>query len=146
MAGCLQNDKFESVLKPLHLGVSVPDMEASIQWYHEVLGFKLERNTYLPALHAQVAFLRCDDFSIELFKHDEFQPLPEKRRNPNEDIKTVGNKHVAFSVNNIEKLKIKFKEKNVDFATDIFNVNKNKVFFIRDNSGNLIEFIQQTFS
>ena len=28
-------------LKPHHLGISVPDLETSISWYHDMLGFSV---------------------------------------------------------------------------------------------------------
>jgi len=129
-------------LKPLHMGVSVSDMETSIQWYQNVLGFQLERSTYMAPLKSKVAFLRLGDFSVELFRPDEVIPLPEERRIPNEDIKTNGTKHIAFLVKDMDALFKDLSEKKVDFATAVFGVNNNKVLFIRDNTGNLIEFIQ----
>jgi hypothetical protein len=34
-----------------HGGVSVPDLEASIRWYREVLGFEVEHRFEIPKAH-----------------------------------------------------------------------------------------------
>ena len=70
--------------------------------------------------------------------------MPDDRRVPNLDIRTHGNKHVAYAVEDIRTLMDTLKEKNVDVAMDIFPMGKDLVAFIRDNAGNLIELIQST--
>ena len=131
-------------LKPLHLGISVPDMDESIAWYADILGFSLISDKYMEPIKARVAFLKHDDFSIELFEIAGAMPLPEERREPNLDIQTHGTKHLAFAVSEIRAFVDRLKEKNVDIAMDIFPVKEDLVCFIRDNSGNLIELIQTT--
>ena len=44
-------------LKHHHGGVSVPDLEASIRWYREVLGFEVENRFEIPKAHAKVAMI-----------------------------------------------------------------------------------------
>lgn len=129
-------------IKPLHCGISVPDIDASIVWYSDVLGFHLESNTFMEPLNARVAFLRLGDFSIELFEIKGAKSLPEERKTPNLDIQTHGTKHIAFVVKDIHGFMEHLKEKKVDIAMDLFPVKEDWVTFIRDNSGNLIEFIQ----
>jgi methylmalonyl-CoA/ethylmalonyl-CoA epimerase len=129
-------------LKPLHFGISVPDVDASIAWYSDILGFSLESDMYMEPINARVVFLRHGDFSIELFEIEGANPLPEERRLPNLDIRTHGTKHVAFAVNDIRQFVRRLKSKQVDIAMDIFPVGKDLVCFIRDNSGILLELIQ----
>jgi methylmalonyl-CoA/ethylmalonyl-CoA epimerase len=130
-------------IKPLHVGISVPDIEASIAWYSEVLGFTLESNFYMEPIKSKVAFLKHGDFSVELFQADDAAPLPEDRRTPNLDIRTHGTKHVAFSVKDVRQFVEGLKARNADIAMDVFPVGRDFVAFIRDNAGNLLEFIQQ---
>ena len=129
-------------IAPLHVGISVPDMEEAVRWYCDVLGCEKLSDKYLPALGSRVVFLRLGDFKIELFQNDEWRPLPENRRVPNEDIKVCGTKHICFGTDNMTELKKYFDEKKVDCATDVFQVNGHGVLFIRDVAGNLIEFIE----
>ena len=138
-------DREEKLLvKPLHVGVSVPDIDASIEWYKTMLGFRLVSDQYIDRLPARIAFLEHGDFSIELFEIEGAAPLPDDRRVPNLDIRTHGNKHVAYAVQDIKTLMDRLKAKNVDVAMDIFPMGNDLVAFIRDNTGNLIELIQST--
>lgn len=130
-------------IKPLHCGISVPDIEKSIAWYSDVLKFRLESDVFMAPLNARVAFLKHGQFSVELFEIADAAPLPAERRIPDLDIQTHGTKHIAFSVKNIHRFIDHLKEKKVDIALDVFLVKQDWVAYIRDNSGNLIEFIQQ---
>lgn len=130
-------------IKALHVGVSVPNMAASIQWYQEMLGFTLVSDQFIPPLSARIAFLEHGEFSVELFQIEGAVSLPEERRFPNLDIRTHGTKHVAYAVQDLRKLMTGLRAKNVDVALDIFTMEGDLVAFIRDNSGNLIELIQK---
>lgn len=133
----------ELMVKPLHVGISVPDVSASIVWYTEMLGFRLVSDRYFEKLPARIAFMEQGDFSIELFEVEGAKPLPEDRRVPNLDIRTHGTKHVAYAVKDLETLMDTLKSKGVDVAMDFFLMEGDLVAFIRDNAGNLIELIQQ---
>ncbi|MBP2644802.1 MAG: hypothetical protein H6Q75_242 [Firmicutes bacterium] len=133
----------EPVIKPLHQGISVADMEASIAWYQKMFGFKLVSDKFIPQLPARIAFMELGDFSIELFVVEGAATLPEDRRTPNLDIRTHGTKHVAYRVQDLRSLMEDLKSKNVDIAMDVFPMEGDLVSFIRDNTGNLIELIQK---
>lgn len=130
------------IVKPLHVGISVPDMDASIAWYEKMLDFKLVSDQYFDKLPARIAFLAHGDFSIELFEVEGAAALPEERRTPNLDIRTHGTKHVAYAVEDLRRLMEELKAKKVDVAMDVFPMEGDLVAFIRDNAGNLIELIQ----
>lgn len=130
------------VLKPHHCGISVPDLEASIQWYGQMLGFALEKRSTIEPIAAQVAILRHGDFRMELFEVENAQPLPDERRYPNRDLGTHGTKHIAFEVQNVETVVATLKQKGVDVAMDVFEIEGTRVAFIRDNAGILIELIE----
>ena len=133
----------ELKVKPLHVGISVPDVSASIAWYADMLGFRLVSDKYFEQLPARIAFMEQGDFSIELFEVEGAAPLPADRRVPNLDIRTHGTKHIAYAVKDLEALMEMLKSKGVDVAMDLFPMEDDWVAFIRDNTGNLIELIQQ---
>ena len=102
-------------LKHHHGGISVPDLEASIRWYAEVLDFEVEQRLEIPAIPAKVAMLWRGDLRLELFEVPGAQPLPEERRHPNLDLRTHGNKHLAFAIKDIDsaercKLSVGFRQ------------------------------------
>ena len=129
------------VYKPLHVGISVGDMEESLAWYKKNLDFELVKDDYVPPLGTRICFIRNGDFEIELFRYDEPKPIPEDRLVPNTDLQTIGTKHVAFEVPDMKALKEKFLANGVDIAHEVM-MEGNNVMFVRDNSGVLIEFIQ----
>lgn len=132
----------ENTIKPLHVGISVPSIDESITWYSDTLGFTVDSDEFVPPLNARIVFMSLGDFSVELFEIEGAATLPEGRREPNLDIQTHGTKHVAFAVKDLKALVEGFKAKNVDIALDVFPMGADLVCFIRDNSGNLLEFIQ----
>ena len=129
------------IYKALHVGISVGDMEESLAWYKKNLDFELVKDDYVPPLGARICFIRNGDFEIELFRYDSPKPIPEDRLTPNSDLQTIGTKHVAFEVPDMKALKEKFVANGVDIAHEVM-MEGNNVMFIRDNSGVLIEFIQ----
>lgn len=130
-------------LKYHHGGVSVPDIEESIRWYRDVLGFDVELRAHLAAANADIAMLQRGPLRIELFQVQGAAPLPEERRIPDLDLKTHGNKHVCFGIRSVDEAEREFRAKNVDivFIKRMPGLQPN--IFIRDNAGNLIEFIEQ---
>lgn len=128
-------------LEPLHVGISVTDMDQAIAWYGENLDFHLVKDDgFLPPLGARVCFLRQGDFQIELFQYQDPKPLPPDRRHPNTDLQTVGTKHIAFGVSDLETLKARLTANGVEIAHEV-NMNGDHVLFIRDCCGSLIELI-----
>jgi len=127
-------------LKPHHGGISVPDIEASIAWYQNMLGFTVIKRMNIDAIPAKIAFMKHGNFCIELFEVPGASSLPECRRNPNEDLKVHGNKHIAFTVENIYQVIAILKKRGVDIAMELTEIGPGEwACFIRDNAGNLIE-------
>ena len=129
------------VFKPLHVGISVNNMEEALDWYKKNLDFELVKDDYIPPLGARICFVQNGDFQLELFKYDDPKPIPADRLTPNSDLQTVGTKHVAFEVPDMKALKEKFVANGVDIAHEVM-MEGNFVMFVRDNSGVIIEFIQ----
>lgn len=129
-------------LKALHVGISVGNMDEALGWYERNLGFVLIKDDYVPPLGARICFVRSGDFELELFQYDEPRPLPADRlTTPNTDLQTIGTKHVAFEVDDMNSLREKLLKNGADIAHETV-MEGNDVLFVRDNSGVLIEFIQ----
>ena len=92
-------------LRPHHCGISVPDLEASIAWYRDVLGFSLAMRGYIKKANAEVAFMKHGDSCIELFEVEGAESLPDSRLHPDSDVAVHGTKHIAFEVQDISKLR-----------------------------------------
>jgi methylmalonyl-CoA/ethylmalonyl-CoA epimerase len=124
-----------------HCGVSVADLEASIIWYSEVLGFKVEKRFPLPSIPAEVAMLRNGPLHFELFHVPGAKALPEERRDPDTDLLTHGNKHVSFAVQDVQSFAQELRRRGADIVW-VRMMPQGSNMFIRDNCGNLIEFVQ----
>jgi methylmalonyl-CoA/ethylmalonyl-CoA epimerase len=132
-------------LRPDHAGISVADLKASIAWYQDMLGFELVRVVDIPEAEdeGKVALIRKGDFIVELFCLPGAAPLPAERRHPVSDARTHGVKHVAYAVPDIQALMDELKAKNVDVAWDIAVHDGEACAFVRDNTGNLVEFVER---
>ncbi|MBV9232018.1 MAG: VOC family protein [Chloroflexi bacterium] len=130
-------------LKADHCGISVPDLESSIVWYCDMLGFSVEQRFTVEVVPFKAVFLRHGDFRIELFEVPGAAPLPEERRYPNQDLRTHGTKHIAFVVQDVRAVFAELKRRGVDIAMDVFMLEgMSPGGFIRDNAGNLIELLE----
>ena len=133
----------KNIIKALHTGISVYNMEESVKWYTEVLGFSVTKDMgWVPPLKAKIVFVAKCGYEIELFEYDEPKQMPEDRKVPNLDLQTLVTKHVAFAVDNMEEFKAHIVAHNVDIAHEV-RMGEDAVMFIRDINGVLIEFIQQ---
>ena len=145
-------------LTPHHFSVSVPDLEAAIAWYADILGFEVEVQFEIPAIPAKGAFLRSPALRLELWQAQGSAPVPEARKSPNTDLKTCGTKHMAFAVPDLQERLAELVRRGVDIAAiqrhrsepmqadpDPLAPGKPPAFaaFIRDPAGTLIELIHQ---
>lgn len=125
-----------------HGGVSVPSLDEALDWYGNVLGFELEKRFYIEAARSHTAMVRKGPLRFEIFEVEGAAPLPEDRRHPPRDLKTHGNKHVAFRVANLDAFLKEMEAKEVDI-TFVVRESFGKGCFIRDCAGNLIEFVEE---
>jgi len=125
-----------------HVGVSVPDLDDAITWWHRVMGFELERQNVIEAIPAKFAIVKNGNLRVELFEAENGAASADSRREPNVDILSHGNKHISFAVEDVLSLSEVLRARGADIVwvkTFAFGSN----MFIRDNAGNLIEFVQR---
>lgn len=124
-----------------HVGVSVPDLDAAIEWYGRVLDFRVLRRNFVEFIPAEIAVMGNGPLHVELFQVPGAAPLPAERREPNLDLRTHGNKHVSFAVADVAALAAELQRRGADLVwlkTFAFGSNA----FFRDCAGNLLEFVQ----
>lgn len=125
-----------------HGGASVPDLDAAIDWYGRVLGFELEKRFPIPKAGAEAAMLVKGPLRIELFQVAGAAPLPDERRTPNLDLKTHGNKHIAFRIDDLDRFLSAVEARGADVAF-VVRESFGRSCFLRDCAGNLIEFVEE---
>jgi methylmalonyl-CoA/ethylmalonyl-CoA epimerase len=129
-------------LRAHHCGISVPDLETSIRWYRDMLGFAVEMRTEVPEVPFRGAFLRRGDTRIELFEVPGATALPAERRDPQLDVRTHGTKHLSLEVSDLRGAFAFLTSHGVEVAMDIFESDGFAGGYIRDNAGTLIELVQ----
>jgi methylmalonyl-CoA/ethylmalonyl-CoA epimerase len=135
---------FGSSPKPLHLGISVSNLEESVKWYTETLGFEPTKHLDLPEVQFRVAILEYQGFGVELIevKGSTKNPLAWKEPGPQHQIQGIV--HFAFRVKDLDAVEKVFRQKGARFACEptVLEGLGIRYFHIFDNDGNLIEFGQ----
>jgi catechol 2,3-dioxygenase-like lactoylglutathione lyase family enzyme len=124
-----------------HGAMSVPNLAASINWWRNTLGFEVAERFAIPAIPAEVAMLRNGPLHIELFEVPGAKPLPDERREAHPDLHTHGNKHVSFAVEDVAHFATELRRRGADIIW-VRQMAHGSNLFMRDNAGNLIEFVQ----
>lgn len=125
-----------------HVGVSVADMDGSIDWWQRMLGFSLQRRYRLESIPAEIAVLANGAVHVELLSVPNARPASIERHVPDDDLQTCGNKHIALSVENVRATVDLLRGRGVDIVWVKDLPNGRSASFIRDNEGNLIELVQ----
>ena len=128
-------------ISPHHIGISVPDLDESIAWYQEMLGFEVLRRMQADDPKMNFALLRRGDCFIELFDLVDGKPLPEYRRDPTADLYVHGIKHFALQVEDVRDAAETLEAKGVEIVLGPVENPRVVYTFFRDNSGNAFELI-----
>lgn len=127
--------------RPLHLGISVGNLDEALVWYENMLGFRFLRLDTLPNLPFKIAFMEKDGFELELFEADEPIPLAAANKHPNTDNAYIGTKHICFFTEDVLALAAEFKAKGGEIVIGPQNMGDTSMFFLRDPWGICIEFM-----
>ena len=97
------------VSKVDHIGVAVSNLEESVKFYEEILGLKLQGIETVEEQKVKVAFLPVGDTEVELLE----ATTPDSPIAKFIEKKGQGVQHIAFRVENIERVLEEMKEKGV---------------------------------
>ena len=133
-----------TVTKPLHFGISVSNLETSIEWYSEYLGFALSKQADLSE-NLRIAILEYQGFGVELIELKDSQKNALAGKEILAQHLTQGIVHFAFEVANVDTTATVLRERGVTFACEPTNSAELGVryFHIYDCDGNLLEFGQR---
>lgn len=129
-----------------HVGIFVSDLDASIKWYDEVLGFKMAKRNiaHLPTGDQDMCFLTNGKMYIELYDKKELAPFSMANYQGE-----LGTKHICleFADEDYEELKAHLVAHNVNIIVDTCHPEVicgkpggNRVLYIEDPDHILIEF------
>lgn len=126
-----------------HVGLAVRDLEASIGWYRDVFGFAEARRLRFEHIGATAAFLQAGALELEMFCFDEAEALPAYRSRPVDDLRQGGFSHIALETDDIEAEIVRLRALGVVIVVEpVTSQTGGAIAFINDNSGNIIELVQ----
>jgi len=128
-----------------HIGIMTNDLEKSVKFYTDVLGFSIATKMEMAEAGLSVVFVENAGCKIELM---EYRGKNAPKRSKGVEIAIGGNllpinDHISFSVDNIENTVTEFKEKGVIFNLEPMELEGGlKLASFKDPDGVLIELIE----
>jgi glyoxylase I family protein len=137
------NRSSESGFGFAHVAMSVSDLDRSVKFYSDFFDLKCQKRFRIPALNAEACFLKGGNMTLEVFTFPNAEPLPSYRKTLISDLRTIGVKHFALNVDDIEATFKALKDKRVEIATQVtLGGSGLRYFFIKDPDGILVEVIE----
>lgn len=116
-----------------HCGVLVSDVDKSKKFYMTVFGFSDDSFLRPATLPYPGAFLRVGNDQIHLMGLPNPDPTSGRPDHGGRD------RHIAFTVNNIDTIVGKLKEKDIKYT---LSMSGRRALFCRDPDGNAFEFVE----
>ncbi|MFQ6076676.1 MAG: VOC family protein [Candidatus Bathyarchaeia archaeon] len=120
-----------------HVAIMCKDLERSVEYYTQTLGFSIMYRTETPSLN--IAFLEKGEAKLELMGVKEgvaTVPSPLKETD-------IGVKHIAFLVDDVDEAYEELKKRGVDFTSEpIATRGTHKIVFFNDPDGNVLQLTQ----
>ncbi|WP_210522161.1 VOC family protein [Hymenobacter terricola] len=131
-------------LKLHNLAFTVSNLENAIQWYGDILGFKVVNRTTFPAIGATLAFIQKADVRLEMLQVSDGFRIDELFADAPNHLLPHGNKSLVLQVNDLHSATLELEEKGVTFAWKEVDLSGNGNFstMIRDMDGNFINIFQ----
>lgn len=133
-----------------HVGVSVRNMDASIHFYCDLLGWKLlrrcgfgssemDRITNLRGARGEVAMIQMGRGCLELFQFTE----PGAKGNPSSrQVSDHGISHFSVSVRNLREVFKRLVSCGVEFHCEPQQFGDTLATYLRDPDGNVVELLE----
>lgn len=134
-----------------HFGIVVKDLEDSLFFYENLLGFKVfkkmkesgpEISTFLGINNVEVTTVKMKNQFNQMI---ELLSYTKQTNNNDVVINQLGPTHVALSVSNLDDLYQNFKNQNIEFISSpiITNDKFAKVAFCKAPEGTFIELVEE---
>ncbi len=115
-----------------HIGITVKDMEKSIEFY-KLLGLKLLYVERRDSQRATKALFEAENIHLELWKFDDEKPSVEA------DLHSPGVVHVAFEVQDIKKTRSLLISQGYEVDEIKFSPSKRYYCFVKGPDGVVVE-------
>ncbi len=124
-----------------HIGIMTNDLQKSVEFYTDVLGFLISRKIEMDEFSA--VFVEKDGSKIELMEY-RGKNVPKRSKGIELKIGSIPlNDHISFSVEDIGDTVIEIKEKGVKFDLEPMQLEGGmKLASFKDPNGVLIELVE----
>jgi catechol 2,3-dioxygenase-like lactoylglutathione lyase family enzyme len=134
-------------LRPLWVGISVTDAEASARWYRDKLHFTVTRRMNLPEHKLRIVFLEREGFTVELVEFQDsvsWQSLRARLPELTDRDKLQGFRKLGFLVPDVDGLAADLERQGVMLRMKPVDDPPfgHRYFLVEDPSGNLLQFFQ----
>ena len=119
-----------------HFGICVHDLDRSVTWYRDILGFEEVKRFEKPEFEVKAAVVKLGNVSLEILQPDKPQTAPESGNDLAARLRRIGANHFAVNVDDVKSLYHTLKAKKADLATGLIDL---RFFFCTDPDGSLIE-------
>jgi catechol 2,3-dioxygenase-like lactoylglutathione lyase family enzyme len=128
-----------ATLRVYNVAISVPDIDQTVQWYEDKLGFKLQ-NRRKVSTGIEIALIEKNDFYIDIIRIANSKNIEGDPKDPPNHLAIQGLRNIVFWVDDLKATDAQLKAKGVQLLWEsrfIPEVNTSVTNF-RDNNGNLI--------
>ena len=138
------------IAKTMHTGLTVSDLEKSIAFFRDVLGFEVsdrieakgpffEELVGVPGAEMVVAYVEAPGHTIELLQYVK----PDERRKTDLRPCDTGFVHMAFEVEDLDAVVAAVTDAGLEpFSPPLTSPRKRRVVYTRDPDGHVLEFMQ----
>jgi catechol 2,3-dioxygenase-like lactoylglutathione lyase family enzyme len=120
-----------------HTTITPRDLQRSVDFYTELLGFRVEREMWIPESKLKIVFLKLGDTMLEVFG------VPETVGEALSDVnEVVGYKHICLLTDSVDAEHARLSQAGVTFRIPPTTVQSVRIAFFKDPDGLDIELIE----
>lgn len=137
-------DKGLNTLTIFNVALSVPNIDESIAWYSDKLGFQLKQRRKVST-GIEIALIEKNGFFIDLIAITDSKNLESNPQDPPAHLKVQGIRNLVFWVDDLKATDAQLKAKGVKLIWESRFIQEigTSVTNFRDNNGNLIAIWQR---
>ncbi len=114
-----------------HIALSIRNLDLSVQFYKDIFGFTEVKKFTRQDLGGQAVFLQLGKIHLELWQFE--QPI--ERQDNLSKLNVLGIKHLAFSVDNIDRKREELKLQGITTTEPKLGASGARYCFLKDPDG-----------